>query len=162
MNPLLTLTVLAGAIGSGVIAGVFFAFSTFVMKALAEVSPVAGIQSMQAINRTVINPWFLTPFLGTAVIGLLAAVYGLWQWQQPMSGWLVAGGVLYVLGTFLVTVAANVPMNEKLAAADATSDDAAVYWPHYLSRWSLWNHVRTAAAGLATIAFILALRSPPV
>ena len=61
------LTFLA-ALCCGLIAGLFFAFSNFVMKALASVAPERGMSSMQAINRTVLNPVFLCVFLGTAVI----------------------------------------------------------------------------------------------
>ena len=61
---------LAGAIGAGLMAGTFFAFSTFIMAALARVPAAEGIRSMQAINITVINPFFMLAFMGTALISL--------------------------------------------------------------------------------------------
>lgn len=152
---------LVAALGSGLVAGMFFAFSTFIMKALDQATPTAGISVMQAINKTVINPWFLTPFMGTAALGIAAVAYGLWQWHQPASLWLVSGGVLYGVGTFGVTIVGNVPMNETLAAMDATHDETEAYWRRYLSRWTFWNHVRTAAAALANLAFILATGATP-
>jgi uncharacterized membrane protein len=57
---------LVAALGCGLIAGVFFAFSTFVMSALARLQPAQGIAAFQAINITVYNPWFMGTFLGTA------------------------------------------------------------------------------------------------
>ncbi len=57
---------LFSALGCGLMAGVFFAFSTFVMNALARLQPTQGIAAMQSINITVINPLFMAAFLGTA------------------------------------------------------------------------------------------------
>src|SRR5215203_2738800 len=54
------------ALGAGLVGGVFHAFSTFIMSALARIRPSQGIAAMQSINITVLNPWFLLPFVGTA------------------------------------------------------------------------------------------------
>ena len=72
IDQLLSVLTLVAALGCGLIAGVFFAFSTFVMRALARLSPSEGIAAMQSINITVLNPWFLGAFLGTAAACLLA------------------------------------------------------------------------------------------
>jgi uncharacterized membrane protein len=66
MNDWVALLTLCSALGSGLMAGVFFAFSTFVMRALARRPFAEGIEAMQEINRTVLNPWFLGVFFGTA------------------------------------------------------------------------------------------------
>lgn len=140
----------AAALGSGLVAGVFFAFSTFVMKALARQPPPQGIATMQAINITVVNPWFMAAFIGTAVASAILAVAG------SGNPWLAAGAALYVIGCFGVTIALNVPLNNRLARAEAGSTEAAALWHHYLSRWTLWNHLRTVSAAAATVAFMLA------
>src|SRR5687768_13749063 len=82
------------ALGSGLIGGVFFAFSTFVMRALARLPAAAGIAAMQGINVAVINPWFLVPFLGTAVAGVALAVWGVVAWGEGEAGWRAVGGGL--------------------------------------------------------------------
>jgi uncharacterized membrane protein len=140
---------LFSVLGCALMAGAFFAFSTFVMKALARLAPPQGIAAMQSINLAVINPWFLTPFLVTAAACSLLALSRLLR-PGPRSGWLAAGGLLYVFGTFLVTVAFNVPLNNALARIDPATPDGARVWADYLSRWTAWNHVRTLAALLAT------------
>lgn len=76
---------LIAVLGCGLIAGVFFAFSTFVMKALAQHPAAQGIATMQSINITVINPWFMTAFLGASVVCLVLIVSSLFQWQQPVE-----------------------------------------------------------------------------
>jgi uncharacterized membrane protein len=140
-------------------AGVFFAFSTFVMNALARLPPAHGIAAMQSINIVVINPLFMTVFMGTALTSVIFAIASLLRWQSPRSAYLLTGSVLYLAGTFLVTIVFNVPLNNALAVVDPTSADAASTWSRYLSGWTAWNHVRTVAAVVASASFALALRS---
>lgn len=149
--------ILVAALGSGLIAGVFFAFSTFVMTALGRLPPAQGIAAMQSINVAVINPVFLGTLFGTGVVCVVLAVIALLGWQAPGAAWLLAGSVLYVVGDVVVTMAFNVPLNNALAAADPASADGATLWARYLKGWTAWNHVRTVAGLAATAAFILAL-----
>lgn len=153
---LFPLTLLA-ALGCGLIAGAFFAFSAFVMKALGRLPANEGIAAMQSINVVVLNPWFLTVFLGTAAACGLAVVFSLMRWQNAGSTYRLVGSVLYLVGTFLVTMICNVPLNDKLAAVNPTNPDAASVWANYLTNWTAWNHVRTVAALAAAASLILAL-----
>ena len=150
------LTLLA-ALGSGLVAGVFFAFSTFVMKALARIPAGAGIAAMQSVNVVVLGPWFMTAFLGTGVACVLALFASLTRWNDPGSACLLAGAALYLAGTLFVTVAFNVPMNEALKKVSPTDPDGARLWAHYVPSWTAWNHVRTAAALAAAASFTIAL-----
>jgi uncharacterized membrane protein len=160
MNALELLT-LAAALGSGLGAGFFFAFSICIMKALGKVPAPQGIAAMQAINVVVINPWFLSVFFGTAVLCVLAIVASLMRWQDPRAAYLLLGGVLYIVGTILVTMLFNVPRNNALAAVSPASTEAGALWLNYLSSWTAWNHVRTIAALLAALLFTLAFRLRP-
>ena len=82
-----------------------------------------------------INPWFSGP----------EAVY------------LLSGGLVYLIGTILVTMAFNVPRNNALEAADPQSDDGARLWAGYVTSWTVWNHARTAAALAAAVLLTLGL-----
>jgi uncharacterized membrane protein len=156
-HALFAVTFLA-VIGCGLIAGVFFAFSTFVMKALAKRPAAEGMAAMQSINVVVINPMFLGVFMGTAALSIAAAVMAMIRWQQPQLSYVLGGAALYVLGTFGVTIMFNVPLNNGLASITPTDPQAAERWADYVKRWTMWNHVRTFAAALAMVWFILALR----
>jgi uncharacterized membrane protein len=145
------------ALGCGLIAGVFFAFSAFVMNALSRLPPAQGIAAMQSINIVVINPLFLAVFVGTAVTCLLLSISTLYRWQRPGAVYILAGCLLYLAGTFLVTLVFNVPRNDALAAIDPLSADGARVWTGYLSGWTAWNHVRTVAALAAAAAITIAL-----
>ncbi len=154
----LDLVTLLSALGCGVIGGVFFAFSTFVMKALGSLPPAQGIAAMQSINVVVINPWFLTPFLGTAMVCVVVTIAFFTRWQDPRVVYWLAGGVLYLVGTFLVTMLFNVPRNNALAVVAPSSPESASLWASYLSTWTIWNHVRTLAALAAATSFAIAFR----
>jgi uncharacterized protein (TIGR02246 family) len=145
------------ALGSSLVAGIFFAFSNFVMKALARVPPAQGIAAMQSINLVVLNRWFFAVFFGTAVGCLALAITSFVRWQKPGAGYLLVGGLLYLFGTILVTIACNVPLNDALAAVDPSSADAGPVWTNYLKTWTAWNHVRTIAALAAAASFIIPL-----
>lgn len=149
---------LLAALGCGLIAGTFFGFSTFVMRAFSRLPPAEGIAAMQAVNVAVLNPWFLGVFVGTAAACAIGAVGAFLRWQDPGSGYLLAGSLLYLIGCFLVTMAFNVPRNNVLASVVPTDPASAGLWTSYLSSWTAWNHVRTVASLAAMASFILALR----
>jgi uncharacterized membrane protein len=157
MGEWIFLVTLASALGYGLIAGVFFAFSSFVMKALARLSPAQGVAAMQSINVAVINPWFLTVFLGTAAACVVLAVSSLLSWQRAGAPLLLAGSLLYLVGTILVTIVFHIPWNNGLAAVEPASPEAAARWAHYLVHWTAWNHVRGGAALAAAALLILGL-----
>lgn len=148
--------ILVAALGCGLNAGVFFAFSTFVMPALARLQPPQGITAMQSINITAINPLFMLALLGTAFVCLFLAISVLFKWQQPSAFYLLAGSLLYLVGAIAVTIVFNVPLNEALAKVSPDSIEGANLWAKYLTQWTLWNHVRTIAA-LAAAAVLLFL-----
>jgi uncharacterized membrane protein len=149
------------AVGCGLIGGLLFAFSNFVMKALSQQPPENGIRAMQAINVFILNPLFLIVFLGTALASVFLVVAAVLQRSHLLTPWLLGGCVLYLVGTFGITILFNVPLNDKLASLDPFTADAAQFWPVYLSTWLKWNHVRTVASLAAATLFILAIRHAP-
>jgi uncharacterized membrane protein len=143
------------AVGSGLMSGLLFAFSCFVISALTRLPQQYGMAAMQHINVAIINPLFLAVFLGTAVASAVLAVYGVYHWADAPAGWVMLGSLLYLLGTIGVTVAFNVPLNNALA--QATPDAAATVWPGYVASWLRWNHLRTFMSVGSLSAFLVAL-----
>jgi uncharacterized membrane protein len=156
---------IVAALGCGLVAGVFFAFSTFVMPALARLQPPQGITAMQSINITAINPLFMLAIFGTAAACLFLAISALLNWQQPGAVYLLVGSLLYLIGAVLVTVFFNVPLNDALALvsdlpsalADPNSPNGTSLWSSYLTHWTNWNHLRTIAALAAAALLTLAI-----
>jgi uncharacterized membrane protein len=156
VNQLVTALAIAALLGSGVIGGVFFAFSSFIMKSLARLPSSEGIAAMQSINVVVLNRSFLGVFMGTAAIALLLIALSLGQWGTGASPLFFTGAVLYFVGTFVVTIAGNVPLNDRLAAA-VPDENGVLLWEHYLERWTQFNTLRTIAAIAAALTFTLGL-----
>jgi uncharacterized membrane protein len=162
----LVLTVLTLLL-AGAMAGFFYAYSMSVMWALDATDPKIAIASMQSINIVVRNAVFFPAFFGTPVVALVAA--GLWRAQgvHDVALLLALAAIAYLVGTFLVTIVLNVPMNEGLARATipAEIEAARTIWESYSTPWTLWNHIRTAASfatlGLVGWALYLAGRHAP-
>lgn len=129
------------------------------MKALAALPANQGAAAMQRINIVVLNPLFLGLFLGTALLSLAAAAVSLLYWASPRSSLLLASGLLYLVGSFGVTVLFNVPLNEKLARLDAQSREAATHWSECVREWTRWNHTRTVASIASAVCAAGALAS---
>jgi len=147
----------AAALGTGLNAGVFFVFSSFVMPALARLPAAQGIAAMQSINVAVINLSFAVVLFGTALVSLVLIVLALQRRQRPGAGYQIAGGLLYLIVTMLVTFAFNVPLNNALDKVVPTSAEGAHFWDEFLSRWIAWNHVRTVGALAAAASFTVAV-----
>lgn len=121
MDGLLFGLTLATAVGSGLVGGVFFAFSNFVMKALGRLRPSEGAAAMQAINITVITPLFMTALFGTGLTSLVLLVWGLAELDEPYTGWLIAAGAIYLIGEIALTGGYHVPRNDALGGWTRTA-----------------------------------------
>ena len=150
-----TVTV-AGAIGAALVGGVFFAFSAFVMPALRRLPAAQGISAMQSINRTAVTAPLMLALFGTAVLSGITVVWAIRSWGQASAPWLLAGGLAY-LAAVVITIAANVPLNDSLAGLDPGSAGAPARWAGFTAHWTLWNHLRGAGAVAGSLAFIFAL-----
>ncbi len=154
---MLTTLALLTCIGAATVGGAFFAFSAFVMKALAQLPASQGVAAMKRINVVVLNPLFLGVFIGTALLAASCVVAFFFPWSAPRSPLLVAAGLLYLAGSVFVTRAFNVPRNERLARLSAESSEGAAYWLVYVREWSRWNHLRTAASIASALCSAAAL-----
>jgi uncharacterized membrane protein len=158
MGVLLPQLTLLAALGCGVAAGVFFAFSSFVMKALDRLPAPQAIASMQAINAAAPTPAFMVVFLGTALACGALVVSSLFVWEEPSAAYLLAGGGLYLICTIGPTGVYHVPRNDALATVEPRGAGAEERWSRYYSGWTAWNHLRFAGALAACAALVNALR----
>ena len=148
---------LAAALGCGLVAGVLFAFSAFVMKALGRLPAKQGIASMQSINAAAPTPAFMVALLETALACATLIVSSLFAWDEPFAVYLLLGGGLYMFGAIFLTGVYHVPQNEALSKVEPDAAEARDHWAGYLSRWTKWNHVRVAASFAAAAMFTVAL-----
>lgn len=153
MKELFPLIVVMAIAGSGIVTGILFAFSNFVMRALKDLPTEQGMFAMQRINETIINPVFLLFFMGTPLLCLLIVVVSAFELSSPGYMWLCVGALTYLFGPFGVTLICNVPLNNILAETALTESASA--WPQYRNTWQRWNHLRTYMGVLSI--FLLAM-----
>jgi uncharacterized membrane protein len=150
----------AAAITSAAVGGLFYAFSTFVMKGLDRTAPAEAITAMRGINAEAqANPPFLALFLGSALLALGVGIAAAVRLAQPGSGYVLAGAALGLVA-FIVTMAFNVPLNNRLDALDpngSSAADALRDWQAYLGPWTTWNHVRTVAPLAGSVLMLIGL-----
>ncbi|MEL6367562.1 MAG: anthrone oxygenase family protein [Pseudomonadota bacterium] len=142
------------ALWSAVIAGVFSAFSEFIMSALIRANPASGIESMQQINITVLRTQFVAGLLLIPPLSIGLAVYA---WDM-LSGWtrmsIALAPLAFVLAVFLVTLLGNVPMNQRLARMTPDNTDAHTYWRRYRIVWTRFNHVRVLGSVVTAVLYL--------
>jgi uncharacterized membrane protein len=78
----------------------------------------------------------MTVFLGTASTCLFIVVSSLLKWHRPDAVYLLVGSLLYLIGTFLVIMVGNVPLNDALVIADPKSTEGETLWAKYLTDWT--------------------------
>jgi uncharacterized membrane protein len=157
MSTTLFATTFAAVLGAGVVGGVFYAFSSFVMPGLERLPAAQGLAAMKEINITAEHPAFMLAFMGTTALCVYLGFRGVLAWGDTRATLLVAGSALYLVGTFLLTVAYNVPLNNELADVSPHAVDAAHHWQEYLDKWNWANHVRGATSIAAAAAYVGAL-----
>ena len=143
----------------GAIAGLFYAFSVSVMRALDGIKAEQAIAAMQSINRRIQNPVFLSTFI-LAPVAAAASGGLLLVLDQPRAALaFFLAATTYAVGTFLPTVAVNVPMNNALDVVKVPdgADEAARLWSDYSSRWTRWNTLRAVFALISLLLVGLAL-----
>lgn len=145
------------AISCGLLAGVYFAFSAFIMTAFGRIPPGHGVSAMNAINSTILQSLFMPFFHGTTFLSLVLVTVSVFRRSEPGANAMLVGGVIYIAGMFLCTIFFNVPLNKALAAVDPASASAASVWENYLRNWTLWNHVRTIASTVAFALYMMAI-----
>ena len=162
MNFLILLLLPLSTLAFALLAGVFLAFSDFIMRSLSLTSGQGGVEAMQHINREVFRWVFMALFLGMAPLSLV--LIGTAWFHLPGTGGalVMLSGLVYLLGCFGVTVLFNVPMNEALARLEPGQGEAQAYWRGtYLPRWTFWNSVRTLACLLSAALLLAALMTLP-
>jgi uncharacterized membrane protein len=148
----------ASVLALAALGGVFLAFSDFIMRSLNVTGAPGGIAAMQAINREVFRYVFMALFLGMVPVSALVLWYGYVYLTGPVAVLLIAGALIYVVASFGVTAAFNVPLNTALDGLAPDSEAARTFWQaEYLPKWTFWNTVRTCACFASSAAYLFAL-----
>ncbi len=156
-DSMITLLLTTAAIGAGLMAGVYFAFSSFIMRSLDHMDATCAVDTMNTINEVILRSWFMPLFFGTSLLYLLLAVLALFDWSDPNAPLLLIAGSVYLTGMFTCTILFNVPLNNRLAKASESDIDKIQLWSHYHKYWTRWNHLRTSSSLIASMMSIYLL-----
>ncbi|MFT2016413.1 anthrone oxygenase family protein [Streptomyces sp. 796.1] len=159
LKTLHTAALLAATLTTGLMAGLFAAFSYAVMPGLGKAGDRTFVEGMQRINTAILNGWFMSCFLGGLAFTALALFLNLRSGADRSAlPWIIAGLALY-LAMFVVTSAINVPLNDALAKAATSGNpsELAAARQDFESKWVTWNTVRAIANVAAFAALIWAL-----
>ena len=153
-SSLITALLWTAALGSGLIAGIFFAFSVFIMQAFGKIDASQSIAAMNSINETILRSLFMPLFFGSSIISVILVIVAFANWGEAGAELTLIAGAVYFVGMFVCTVVFNVPLNNSLARLDSKSDDANQVWSRYLVTWTRWNHLRFVSSLVSCILCI--------
>jgi uncharacterized membrane protein len=149
-----TILLWAAAFSSGLITGVYFAFSGFIMKAFGKIETTHSVAAMKSINEVIVRSMFMPVFFGSSIISFLLIVVAIVYWGDAGAVLTLIAGMVYLVGMFACTIVFNVPRNNTLAKLDPDSDNAQQIWSSYLKTWTRWNHLRTACSLITCVLCI--------
>ena len=151
MSVLRTVVLISATMTIGLVAGVFGLFTHTIMRGLARTDDRTFVGAFQAIDRAIMNPWFMFSFVGALLLSGLAAVLHLGQNIRSVLPWLLVAFVLYLVA-FGITMTVNVPLNNVIKAAgdpDRIADLAEVRRQFNEAKWAGYNLVRTITSIVA-------------
>jgi len=149
---------IAATLSVSLAAGLFYAYSCSVNPGLGRLSDVDYLKAMQSINRAILNPVFFLTFLGTVVLLPLAAWYNYQPQPSARCWYLLAAAVLYIVGTFGVTIAGNVPLNDaldKFNVNSASVEEIAQQREAFETKWNMFHAIRTITNIISALSAII-------
>lgn len=158
LDSMLVFSLVVAATGAGLMAGVYFAFSTFIMQSLDQLGPGPATDAMNSINKVILRSWFMALFFGSTLIYIVLGAVALLATDLAGRSLLFTAALIYVVGMFLCTARFNVPLNNRLTKAAGDDKSKAETWNHYFRHWTRWNHLRAVGSLVAlvlTIAYLV-------
>lgn len=160
-QPLGTTALIVALLTSGLLAGLYYAYAISVMPALGAFDDRTYIDVMNKINVVIVNPSFMVTFLGSIGFTVLAGACYLKPEARPVLVWIGIALALNI-ASLVITSAINVPLNDKLATATASTNlgDLGALRQQFESSWVRWNMIRALANTAATGVLGWALAVP--
>lgn len=151
-----TLNLTVAIVTNGLLAGLFFVFACAISPGFRRIDDHSYVHAYRAINTTILNGWFLLVFFLAPVSAAVSAVIHDGHEHTAPTTLLIAGAVCSML-TFVITAAANVPLNRALDQAPiATEQQQRAARQHFEARWNRWNLARTLTCTTALALLALA------
>ena len=160
MEILINSTVLFGAVVlTGLSAGLFYAWSVSVIPGTRKVDDLTYLETMQSINKAIINPAFFLIFFGSIMFLSIASIYQ-FNTGKTAFWFMFTASVIYLIGTLGVTALGNVPLNNQLASLnlnEISSQKVLEFRNYYESKWNRLHIIRTIFAVASFMLSVLAV-----
>jgi len=153
-SSMMTLLICLAAVSAGLMAGVYFAFSGFIMRSFDQLGATQATNAMNAINEVILRSWFMALFFGSTLLFAMLSVIALFKTDLPGRWLLFAAGLIYVIGMFVCTALFNVPLNNRLANVPIDKSSVRHHWDLYYRKWTRWNHLRGICSLVALVLSI--------
>ncbi len=158
MNDLIVnILVIVAAIGAGLMAGLYYAFSAFIMKSFDQIGSSNAVVAMNSINEVILRSSFMLLFFGSTILFALLIAVGIFYETTSASWLLISAGLIYVIGMFVCTAAFNVPLNNQLAAVGDEKQERYELWNLYYTNWTRWNSLRAFCSLGASVLCVIYL-----
>jgi len=151
-----TFFLLGSVILTGLSAGLFFAWSVSVIPGTQKLMDATYLESMQSINRAILNPLFYTVFFGPFLFPAVSSFFA-YSTNKTAFALFLAAALIYAIGTIGVTALGNIPLNDQLDILNLTemnSKQRSAFRTDYESKWNQFHSIRTA---FSLLVFVLAL-----
>lgn len=148
------ITILLNALSTGF----FFAWSVSVILGTKKVVDLTYLETMQSINKEILNPAFFIVFFGS-LVALILTTYLQFN-NKAVFGLVLVATIIYLIGTFGVTAFGNVPLNNELEALTLTNlnvQELKEFRHYYESAWNHYHGIRTASSVVSFILLLLSL-----
>ena len=159
VNIILVVTVVM----TGLIAGLLYAYSCAINPGLHLLDDAGYLKAMQSIDRAILNPVFFMSFMGTLILLPLSTIL---HYGQPVKFWLLLiASVIYIIGSFGVTIAGNVPLNDMLDKVDlksASVEQLSAIRAKFEGPWNSLHAVRTWANVVSLVLVVVATMGRPI
>lgn len=150
-----SITLFAAILLTGLSAGLFYAWAVSVIPGTRKVLDLTYLETMQSINREILNPAFFLIFFGSLILLVISTIQ---QFQNGITFWiLLVAALTYLIGTFGVTAFGNVPLNNSLdmiQLSELSSDQITDLRLHYEAKWNRLHTIRTV---FSVLSFLFSL-----
>lgn len=155
-----SVTYLVAIITLGLMAGLFYNWSFNITSGLAKMDDRSYLNSMQILNRTILNPAFFFIFLGS-IFTLPFLCYLQSKIAFDISFYFVAAAaIIYILGSIGTTFFGNIPLNNNLEALNLSqlnNEECKSFRTLFESKWNNLNLIRTISSFVSFILLLIPL-----
>jgi uncharacterized membrane protein len=142
----------------GLTAGLLYGFSCAVNPGLSRLDDLVYLSAVQSINEKIQNPVFFISFMGSLVV-LPVCAYLYYQAGSDKWFFFAIAALLYVIGTFGVTVFGNIPLNKLLEGIQLNRlsiAELAIIRLKFQASWNNFHQIRTIAAFISFALLVYA------